>query len=107
MPEHSLNRMAITIKYPGSATQEVKDTVDSVSLPSESEDPTFKQFKTSEKAIIASYQERLEWWAYRKFDDEFMELERIKKKKVQKNRPKYGLGSIYNICPNSGDKSLI
>lgn len=32
--------------------QEVKDAVNSVSLPREAEDPVFRQFKTSEKAII-------------------------------------------------------
>lgn len=102
MPEHSLNRMVVSVSYPGSAAQEVesfitkpieeklkgvsgidevsatsayasstfsisfdadtqdlsekiqevKDAVDSVSLPSESEDPVYKQFKTSEKSII-------------------------------------------------------
>jgi multidrug efflux pump subunit AcrB len=102
MPEHTVNRMIVSVKYPGSAAQdvesfitkpleeklkglsgldevkatsafasatisisfeantknlpekvqEVKDAVDSVSLPDESEDPVYKQFKTSEKSII-------------------------------------------------------
>lgn len=102
MPEHALNRMVVSIGYPGSSAQEVesfitkpieeklkglsgidevtatsafasstfsisfdadtlnlseriqevKDAVDSVSLPSDADDPTYKQFKTSEKAII-------------------------------------------------------